>query len=123
VVTHAEKIIHELLSIVDVEIDGRRPWDIQVADRRFFERALSEGSLGIGEAFMDGWWSCASIDGMISRVLAGHLQSRVRRSLPVLLAAARARVTNRQKRPERSVSGENTTTSATNCTPRRLTGE
>jgi len=98
VVTHAEKIVRELLSTVDVEIDGGRPWDIQVADRRFFERALSDGSLGIGEAFMDGWWSCASIDEMISRVLAGHLQSRIRRSISILFLAARARVTNRQKR-------------------------
>ncbi|HUX13865.1 MAG TPA: cyclopropane fatty acyl phospholipid synthase [Spirochaetia bacterium] len=95
--TRAEKAIRELLSTVDIRVGDNRAWEIQVTDPRFFERVLAEGSLGIGEAFMDGWWDCASIDEMISRVLAGDLRTRVRRSVRVLLLAARARLTNRQK--------------------------
>ena len=50
--------IEELLAPADVRIDGTRPWDVRVRDERFFARVLAEGSLGLGESYMDGWWDC-----------------------------------------------------------------
>ena len=53
------KIVEQLLSTAGVRIDGPDPWDIQVRDERFYARVLKDGSLGLGESYMEGWWECA----------------------------------------------------------------
>ena len=65
----AERHVRELLELAQVEIGGHQPWDIQVHDDRLYRRVLSEGSLGLGESYMDGWWDCASLDAFMYRVL------------------------------------------------------
>ncbi|MFO0120708.1 MAG: hypothetical protein ACK51Y_03820, partial [Burkholderiales bacterium] len=45
-----------LLAAADIHIQGSRPWDMQVHHPDTLIRALSRGSLGLGEAYMDGWW-------------------------------------------------------------------
>jgi hypothetical protein len=30
----------------------------QVNDERMFQRVLARGTLGLGEAYMNGWWDC-----------------------------------------------------------------
>ena len=35
-------LVKELLSLAIVEINGSRPWDIQVSDERFYKRAVTE---------------------------------------------------------------------------------
>src|SRR5690606_30453217 len=48
--------IEELLALAGVHVDGPEPHDIQVHDDRLYGRILAHGSLGLGEAHMDGWW-------------------------------------------------------------------
>ena len=69
--------IAELLAIADVQIGGGRPWDIRTHDERLWSRVLAEGSLGLGESYMDGWWDCAGLDEFFHRVLAADLDTRV----------------------------------------------
>ena len=57
-----------VLEAADVKIDGDRPWDIQVHDKRIYGRILREGTLGMGEAYMDGWWDCERIDMLVDRI-------------------------------------------------------
>lgn len=66
-------IIAALLDRAGIEIGGRRPWDIRVHDRRFFKRVLRSGSLGLGEAYVDGWWDCHQLDAFFARVLRAGL--------------------------------------------------
>lgn len=61
--------VERLLARADIRIGGDRPWDLQIHDERFFLRALTQGSLGIGESYMDGWWDCAQIDELVARLL------------------------------------------------------
>jgi cyclopropane-fatty-acyl-phospholipid synthase len=56
----------ELLASADIVIDGDRPWDPQIHDDRFFELAFA-GSLAVGEAFMNGLWSCDQLDERVCR--------------------------------------------------------
>lgn len=70
--------VERLLAEADVRIDGDRPWDIQVHDPRLYARLLGQGSLGMGESYMDGWWDSASLDGFLFRVLRARLDRRVR---------------------------------------------
>ncbi|MDZ4225574.1 MAG: cyclopropane-fatty-acyl-phospholipid synthase, partial [Candidatus Andersenbacteria bacterium] len=47
-------LVKSLLAEIDVKIDGDRPWDIRVHDDDFYGRVIREGSLGLGESYMDG---------------------------------------------------------------------
>lgn len=81
-------VIKEMLANVDVKINGSRPWDIQIHDKRLFDRVIRQGSLGLGEAYMEGWWDCEALDQFFHRVINGDLEKRFRLTLPVLLGIA-----------------------------------
>ncbi len=59
---HWYRIAHEMLSMAGIEINGSRPFDIQINNPNFFKRVLQDGSLGLGESYMDGWWECERLD-------------------------------------------------------------
>ena len=71
-----ERRIADLLAEADVRIGGNRPWDIQVHDPRFHARVLGQGSLGLGESYMDGWWDAASLDGLLFHLLVARVDER-----------------------------------------------
>ncbi len=86
----------ELLARADVKLDGTRPWDIQVRDPRAC-RAMLSGTLGFGEAYMDGWWDCPALDELTARLLGARLADDPP-TPRVLVRAALAAITNRQSR-------------------------
>ncbi|MBI2798045.1 cyclopropane fatty acyl phospholipid synthase [Candidatus Saccharibacteria bacterium] len=73
-----------------------QPWDIVVHNEDLYERVFSAGSLGLGEAYMDGWWDCEDLSEMFSRVLRANIQDRVSRNLPSLWLIARYHLLNLQ---------------------------
>lgn len=72
----AENRVRGFLDDTDIVIDGSRPWDIQVNDRRLYERVCLQGSLGLGEAYMDGWWECEELDNFFHKILTGNEDCR-----------------------------------------------
>lgn len=89
--------VEQLLSLADVRLDGNRPWDLHVDDERFHARVLAQGSLGLGESYMDGWWNTPSLDGLLYHLLAADLDQKVR-GWNAAMDALRARITNLQSR-------------------------
>jgi cyclopropane-fatty-acyl-phospholipid synthase len=82
------QMVETVLARAGVVIGGQNPWDITVNDERFFLRALREKNLGLGEAYMDGWWDCRQLDEFICRVLNIRLDVSVKGGLnylPLLL--------------------------------------
>jgi cyclopropane-fatty-acyl-phospholipid synthase len=69
--------IQRLLSNADIKINGDRPWDIRVHNKNLYPRILAHGSLGLGEAYMDGWWDCERLDEFICRVLKANLDAKI----------------------------------------------
>ena len=67
--------LEALLKEADVRIGGDRPWDVAVHDDRFFAHVLAHGSLGAGEAYMDGWWDCPQLDELCARISRGRPNS------------------------------------------------
>jgi len=90
------EIVHQLLETAGIAVNGDQPWDIQVHDERLYERVLRDGSLGLGEAYLDGWWDCASIDSLIDRALRANLREKVENNLNLAWFVLRARLFNRQ---------------------------
>lgn len=50
------------LSDVGIVIDGDNPWDISVHDERFFTRVARDGTLEMGESYMNSWWDCPALE-------------------------------------------------------------
>jgi cyclopropane-fatty-acyl-phospholipid synthase len=94
------KKVEWLLSLADVEIGGVRPWDIRVHDERFYERVLAEGSLGLGESYMDGWWDCDGLDEFFHRILRIDLERKAKQRIR-LVDLLKAKLVNLQ-RPSRA---------------------
>ncbi len=85
-----------LLSAADIAVNGSRPWDLQVRDERLYLRCLLYGSLGFGEAYVEGWWDCEAIDELVYRLLTSQAAEQV--GWPVrLLLALDSRFINRQR--------------------------
>ncbi|MDF2691390.1 MAG: cfa [Gammaproteobacteria bacterium] len=97
--TNRDKVtVQTLLNLADVQVNGSRPWDIQVHDERFYQKVLADGSLGLGESYMDGWWSAQSVDGFIFKILEAKLESKVQSSNGLLLQLLLAKLFNMQTR-------------------------
>ncbi|KUO56386.1 MAG: hypothetical protein APF80_13630 [Alphaproteobacteria bacterium BRH_c36] len=62
--------IRGLCAKADVGIDGGRSWDIRVRDQRFYDCVIADGSLGLGEAYMRGYWEANDLFGCISHILS-----------------------------------------------------
>lgn len=68
---------YELLAEADVQINGDRPWDIHVHDERFYKRVFAEGSLGMGESYMDEWWDTESLDRLFCKILSAKINTKI----------------------------------------------
>ena len=101
-----KKTADELLALADVEINGKHPWDMQVHNEDFYRRVLSQGSLGLGESYMDGWWDCEELDKFFYRIVCADLESKVRGNWKLLLKALWARIYNLQSKARAFQIGE-----------------
>ncbi len=103
--SNAKDKIHELVSMADIKVNGDRPWDLQVNDERFYNRVLSEGTLGLGESYMDGDWDCEAMDVMFDKVLRANLESKIQ-PLKMVIPIAKAWFMNRQRKSKAFEIGE-----------------
>ncbi|KOC90909.1 cyclopropane fatty acyl phospholipid synthase [Winslowiella iniecta] len=103
---HWYRIAREILQTADIEVNGSRPWDIQVKNPQFFRRVLQEGSLGLGESYMDGWWECERLDMFFHRVLQQHLDQQLPHHFKDTLRIAAARLTNLQSKKRAWIVGK-----------------
>ncbi len=92
-----QKHVARLLAKSGIRINGSAAHDIQVHDTRFYGRVLAHGSLGLGEAYMDGWWDAEDLDGFLYRLLNAHLDEQVN-SWDAVFGMLHAKLFNLQKR-------------------------
>src|SRR6056297_694630 len=89
--------IRQICSNAGICIDQNHPWDIKVSDERFYGRVLADGSLGLGEAYMLGWWDADDLFGFFERLLAaGRGGDRKNVGWRTTLAFLKARLFNIQ---------------------------
>lgn len=91
----AKQVLSSLLAKADVQLDGNRPWDIQLLSPDVPERVLAYGSLGFGEAYMDGHWTCERLDQLFEHIARAHLADQIK-PLPMLFHMLRHRWFNHQ---------------------------
>jgi len=75
--TRAERLVRTLLESAGVAVDGPARHDIQVHNPALYPRIVRHGSLGLGEAYMDGWWDADAVNQTIARILAERAQQQL----------------------------------------------
>ncbi len=68
-----------LLASAGIMVNGTRPWDMRIHHPHTLERVLRQGSLGLGESYVDGWWDCERVDELICELLQARLDHAVGR--------------------------------------------
>nr|WP_241546871.1 cyclopropane fatty acyl phospholipid synthase [Thiohalobacter thiocyanaticus] len=93
-------MLQRLAGEAGVCFNGKAPWDIQVHDPQVYERILGQGSLGLGEAYMDGLWDAREPDELFNRLLRADIEARLplRLRLQLLAVTLRQRLFNLQSR-------------------------
>ena len=88
--------LQDMLNTAGVRINGNDPWDIKVHDERFYNRVLAQRSLGLGEAYMDGWWDCGKLDEFFYRIQRSGIDNQVKPGMSLLFEALFAKLINMQ---------------------------
>lgn len=92
-----QDVFGELLSRADIRINGSRPWDLQLKTEGVFDRVLSAGNMGLGEAYMEGAWDAEQLDEFFFHILDARLAEQVNPT-KLILPALRAKLLNLQSR-------------------------
>ncbi len=92
----SESVIRDLFELAGVEINGTNPWDIQIHDPRLYDRLLRETSLGLGEAYMDGWWDSELVDQLIAHLLTAGIEKKVKGNWKIVWQLLKGRLINLQ---------------------------
>ncbi len=94
--SQAKRVVSEILSQADIQIDGTRNWDITVHNEAFYNRVLKDQSLGFGEAYMQGWWDSEALDECIFRISRANLDNNIRPTMAMRWAVLKAKLFNQQ---------------------------
>ena len=67
---HAPARIRRHFEAAGIELNGPRPWDLQVQDPDLYGDLIRRGSLALGEGYVQGRWDCDQLDGLFTRLLS-----------------------------------------------------
>ncbi len=104
--TRARRVVEQLLEGSGVALNGSAPWDMQILHPDLFSRLLHQGTLGLGEAYMEGWWECERIDEMIHRMLRHGLGERAHTPTERMLYRLQNGLFNLQSKARAYIVGE-----------------
>ena len=93
-----EETARQLLSLAGIKINGDNPWDISVHNDNFYQAVLSQGTLGLGESYMDCWWDSEALDEFFARVIRAQIQNGLKKNPTLVYQVLLARLLNRQSR-------------------------
>lgn len=90
--------IKKLLEPADIRINGDRPWDIRVYNERFYHAVIRNGSLGLGEAYMNGWWTSEKPDQFFHKLLNAEIDSKAGANLSIKFLYFKSFLLNQQRK-------------------------
>jgi cyclopropane-fatty-acyl-phospholipid synthase len=92
----AAQLMRDMLARAGVTVGGTEPWDVQIHDPRVYMRVLREGTMGVGDSYVDGWWDSPALDQMLERLIRARIDQELRQSWVLAAHVVRARLFNRQ---------------------------
>lgn len=91
-----------LLKEAGITVNGSQPWDIQIHNNKLYNRLLRQGSLGLGEAYMDGWWEVDRLDAFFARALRSKMDDKYKLTVQNAIQYLRAWSQNLQTKEKAS---------------------
>lgn len=89
----AERFVLDQLSRAGIAVAR----DLTIHNQQVFDRVLRDGSLGLGESYMDGWWDAEPLDEFLFKAATAQVYDALPRDLPLIFSVLRARVFNLQR--------------------------
>ena len=99
----AKRFVLNQLARAGVSVAPAPDAELTIHDERLFARLLRDGTLGLGESYMDGWWDAEPLDSVLFRLAAARVQDAFPRDLPLIASAVKARLFNLQRLRVREV--------------------
>ena len=93
---NSKEICLSILDKAGIEVNGSKPWSIHVRNEKLWDRVVSQQGLGLGEAYMDGWWECEAIDQMLTRLLEINVTKELKPSVSLIAHGIKSTMLNRQ---------------------------
>jgi cyclopropane-fatty-acyl-phospholipid synthase len=93
----AKHFVTQRLAAIGIAVNGPEPWAPQVHDERLWARLLRDGTLGLGEGYMDGWWDAEALDEFLFRLVSSKIQDHFPKDLAVMWSVAKGRLLNLQR--------------------------
>lgn len=98
----AQAWFERLLARADIRVGGERPWDMQLLGPNVAERVLAQGTVGLGESYMDGHWRAERLDEFFHHLVRAQMTLRehgpAAGTRPPVWHLLKARWLNRQTR-------------------------
>jgi cyclopropane-fatty-acyl-phospholipid synthase len=97
---NAHDWFERLLARADIRLGGDRPWDMRLLGPNVPERVLAQGTVGLGETYMDGDWEADHLDQFFDKLVCAQMalgaQSTAAGLRPPVWLLLKARWLNRQ---------------------------
>ncbi len=97
--------LSRILSDADIIPGGQRDWDVTILNEDVYSRVFSQGSLAVGETYMQGWWDVPKLDELIAKIYTSRSHTR-HTAVPIILARIYAMLVNQQTKKRSKKVGE-----------------
>ncbi|MGC6520757.1 MAG: cyclopropane fatty acyl phospholipid synthase [Candidatus Puniceispirillaceae bacterium] len=91
-----ETRVKNLAALAGVTVNGAGAGDIRIKDKRTFTLVARQGTLGLGEAYMAGYWDCDDLETFFEKVFTANLGRSVKEGAGVVWTRILGRLTNIQ---------------------------
>src|SRR5277367_3834314 len=91
-----KSVIENLLNSSGITIDGVQPFDLQIHNEDFYQRILRSGSLGLGEAYVEGWWDCNALEDFFFMAFRADLENKIKNNFNTYWQVIKASLLNLQ---------------------------
>ena len=92
----ARTTITELLQLAGITINGSALWDMQIHNEQFYSRVLRDTDIGLGEAYMEGWWDCPRVDMLIARFAEARIDTKLKSNTSLAIKLLLSKMINFQ---------------------------
>lgn len=102
----SKEIVQKLLAQAGIQINGSGPADITIHNEKFYDRVLAQGSLGLGESYMDGWWDVPHLDQFFFKLFRSGVIEQVPYNWNTICALLKSKLLNMQSKARAFMVGE-----------------
>ncbi len=95
-----------LLEEAEIQINGNKPSDLTIHNEGLYARVMNQGTLGFGEAYMDGWWDCPALDQFFYKILGSQLDKKMKFTWNLFFSMLKAKLINEQTKERSLTVGE-----------------